>query len=68
MALIPTEGILDRRHRESPLKVGYALGHNIGQAFRFHGFRFEILRRQRHQITQIRVTPPQESPPAAEGK
>src|SRR3990172_6387666 len=36
MALIPTEGILDRRHRESPLKVGYALGHNIGQAFRFH--------------------------------
>jgi Mg2+/Co2+ transporter CorB len=30
----------------------------IGQAFIFHGFRFEILRRQRHQITLVRVTPP----------
>jgi Mg2+/Co2+ transporter CorB len=30
----------------------------VGQAFLFHGFRFEILRRQRHQITLIRVTPP----------
>lgn len=30
----------------------------IGQAFIFHGFRFEIVRRQRHQITLIRVTPP----------
>ena len=30
-----------------------------GQAFAFHGFRFEILRRQRNQITAIRVTPPQ---------
>lgn len=30
----------------------------VGQAFIFHGFRFEILRRQRHQITLIRVTPP----------
>jgi len=30
-----------------------------GQAFLFHGFRFEILRRHRHQITAIRVTPPQ---------
>ncbi len=30
----------------------------IGQAFLFHGFRFKILRRQRHQITSIRVTPP----------
>jgi len=32
----------------------------VGQAFRFHGMRFEIMRRQRHQITVIRVTPPQE--------
>ena len=40
---------------------------DVGQAFRFFGFRFEILRRQRHQITLIRVTPPQELP-AAEGK
>lgn len=30
----------------------------IGQVFTFHGFRFEILRRQRNQITAIRVTPP----------
>ena len=35
----------------------------VGQAFLFHGFRFEILRRQHHQITLIRVTPP---PPAAD--
>ena len=31
---------------------------NIGQAFLFHGFRFEILRRHRNQITSLRVTPP----------
>ncbi|MSP80230.1 MAG: HlyC/CorC family transporter [Rhodospirillales bacterium] len=38
----------------------------VGQAFIFHGFRFEILRRQRHQITLIRVTPPAgKSRPAA---
>ena len=30
----------------------------VGQTFMFHGFRFEILRRQRHQITSVRVTPP----------
>ena len=30
----------------------------VGQAFRFFGFRFEILRRQRNQITAVRVTPP----------
>lgn len=29
-----------------------------GQSFRFHGFRFEILRRQRNQITTVRITPP----------
>ena len=29
-----------------------------GQVFTFHGFRFEILRRVRNQITSIRVTPP----------
>ena len=34
---------------------------DVGQAFIFHGVRFEIMRRQRHQITQIKVTPP---PPA----
>ena len=30
----------------------------VGQTFTFYGFRFEILRRQRHQITSIRVWPP----------
>jgi len=30
----------------------------VGQVFTFYGFRFEILRRQRHQITAVRVTPP----------
>ncbi|EKV26901.1 Co2 transporter [Caenispirillum salinarum AK4] len=28
-----------------------------GQTFLFHGFRFEVLRRHRNQITSIRVTP-----------
>lgn len=32
-----------------------------GQIFMFYGFRFEVVRRQRNQITLIRVTPP---PPA----
>ena len=31
---------------------------DVGQLFTFHGFRFEILRRQRHQITLLRLTPP----------
>jgi Mg2+/Co2+ transporter CorB len=30
----------------------------VGQVFTFHGFRFEILRRKRNQITSLRVTPP----------
>ncbi len=29
-----------------------------GQSFRFHGFRFDIIKRQRNQITLVRVTPP----------
>jgi len=29
-----------------------------GQSFRFHGFRFEVMRRQRNQITTVRITPP----------
>jgi Mg2+/Co2+ transporter CorB len=29
----------------------------VGQAFNFHGFRFEILKKRRHQITAIRVSP-----------
>lgn len=31
---------------------------NAGQVFRFHGFRFEVVRRHRNQIATIRVTPP----------
>ncbi|MEZ5813291.1 MAG: HlyC/CorC family transporter [Alphaproteobacteria bacterium] len=30
----------------------------VGQSFMFHGFRFDIIKRQRHQITKIRVTAP----------
>ena len=30
----------------------------VGQVFVFFGFRFEVLRRQRNQITAVRVTPP----------
>ncbi len=29
----------------------------VGQVFVFHGFRFEILKRQRNQITSIKITP-----------
>ena len=32
---------------------------DVGQAFTFHGFRFEVLRKRKHQLTQIRVTPVQ---------
>ncbi len=31
---------------------------NVGQAFGFYGFRFEVLRRHRNQITSIRLYPP----------
>lgn len=34
---------------------------DVGQVFHFHGLRFEILRRQRNQITSVRVTPPAKS-------
>lgn len=30
---------------------------DTGQAFTFHGFRFEVMRKRRHQITTLRVTP-----------
>lgn len=33
---------------------------DVGQSFMFHAFRFDIVRRQRNQITRIRVTPPQD--------
>jgi Mg2+/Co2+ transporter CorB len=31
---------------------------DVGQRFAFFGYQFEILRRQRNQITAVRVTPP----------
>jgi Mg2+/Co2+ transporter CorB len=37
----------------------------IGQRFAFYGFKFEILRRQRNQITLLRVTPPPSAESAA---
>jgi len=35
-----------------------------GQRFKFFGYEFEILRRQRNQITALRVTPPAATSPA----
>jgi Mg2+/Co2+ transporter CorB len=35
----------------------------VGQRFAFFGFKFEILRRQRNQITAVRVTPPVKATP-----
>lgn len=37
-----------------------------GQRFAFHGYKFEILRRRRNQITAIRVTPPSSEPRPAQ--
>lgn len=31
----------------------------VGQSFRYHGFRFDIIKRQKNQITLIRVIPPE---------
>ncbi len=31
---------------------------DVGQSFRFHGFQMDIVRKQRNQITLVRVTPP----------
>jgi Mg2+/Co2+ transporter CorB len=35
---------------------------DAGQMFSFHGFKFEVLRRQRNQLTALRITPPQPAP------
>ena len=29
----------------------------VGQTFNFHGFRFEVLKKRKHQVTAIRMTP-----------
>ncbi|MCC6598275.1 MAG: HlyC/CorC family transporter [Alphaproteobacteria bacterium] len=39
----------------------------VGQSFSFHGFRFDIIKRQRNQITKIRVTPPAHLPADEQG-
>jgi len=31
---------------------------DVGQRFKYFGYEFEVLRRQRNQITALRVTPP----------
>ena len=36
-----------------------------GKSFRFHGFQFDILRRTRNMLTQLRVSPAEPSPPEA---
>jgi Mg2+/Co2+ transporter CorB len=33
-----------------------------GQSFTFHGFRFQVLRRERNRITALRITPLQRKP------
>jgi len=30
---------------------------DVGQIFNFHGFRFEVLKKRKHQVTSIKVTP-----------
>ena len=37
---------------------------DVGQRFAFFGFKFEVLRRQRNQLTALRIVPPVKSPPA----
>jgi CBS domain containing-hemolysin-like protein len=36
----------------------------VGQSFAFHGFRFEVLRRQRNQLMLLRILPPATAEPA----
>src|SRR4029079_1273592 len=36
-----------------------------GQSFTFHGFRFNVLRRERNRITALRITPLRKTPKAA---
>ena len=35
-----------------------------GQVYEFHGYRFEVLRRQRNQVTSLRITPPSTPEPS----
>jgi CBS domain containing-hemolysin-like protein len=38
---------------------------DVGQVFSFYGFKFEVLRRQRNQVTALRITPPAKAAVAA---
>jgi len=38
----------------------------VGQSFIIHGFRMDILRQHRHQVTQVRLTPPPQDKGPAE--
>ena len=40
---------------------------NEGQVFSFHGFRFEILKKRRHQITALRMSPVKREGDAPQG-
>ena len=40
----------------------------VGQRFAFYGYKFEVMRRQRNQITVLRVTPPAGTEKAADEK
>jgi Mg2+/Co2+ transporter CorB len=41
---------------------------DAGQVFQFYGFTFEVVRRQRNQITLVRVTPPKKAGAEEKGK
>ena len=43
-------GLVIHEAREIPI---------VGQVFNFQGFRFEIMKKRKHQVTQIKVTPEQ---------
>ncbi len=40
---------------------------DVAQVFSFHGFKFEVLRRQKNQITALRITPPQTAEATVQG-
>jgi len=39
----------------------------VGQTFNFHGFRFEVLKKRKHQLTAIRITPMRPPPDELQG-
>ncbi|MBI2720071.1 MAG: HlyC/CorC family transporter [Rhizobiales bacterium] len=39
---------------------------DVGQTFNFHGFQFEVLKKRKHQVTSIKVTPLKRAPDEAE--